>query len=472
MIFNSLTFVVFFAIVLGVHNLPLRWTVKKSNLLIASYLFYAAWNPPFVILIWISTSVDWIVARRMAAAKTKRSRKLFLLASLTTNLGMLGYFKYGTFLLENFVALLQSVGIEFTPAAPDIVLPIGISFYTFQTLSYTIDVYRGRLSPCRSRLDFALFVTYFPQLVAGPIVRASEFLPQLLEPQRPTGRVFSWGLVLLIVGLFEKVILADSVLSPVSEMVFAAPAKAGMVDAWLGVFAFAGQVFFDFSGYSTCAIGIALCFGFALPDNFRFPYSAVGFSDFWKRWHVSLSTWLRDYIYISLGGSHKGLGRTYVNAMITMLLAGLWHGAGWTFVAFGALHGFYLVMTRYVKVMIGGFKWIQTEPVRFAMGVVTFIMMCFSYAVFRATDFTGVWQLWTAMVTVSKGSMFIGLANALNVAAITMCMLLFHWHMRNRTLEDLARAAPWWLRSAVIAFMLFWLINETGGGRAFVYFQF
>lgn len=472
MIFNSLTFLVFFALVLVLHNLPLRWTFKKANLLVASYIFYAAWNPPFVLLIWISTSVDWFAARWMAAAGTQRRRKLLLVMSLVTNLGLLGFFKYGTFLLENFVALMNALGFHYAPLAPDIVLPVGISFYTFQTLSYTIDVYRRRIEPWHSRLDFALFVTFFPQLVAGPIVRASDFLPQLVEPQRPSGRVFSWGLTLLAVGLFEKMILADAILAPVTDMIFAAPAQAGMQDAWIGSLSFAAQVFFDFSGYSTCAIGVGMCLGFALPDNFRFPYCAVGFSDFWRRWHVSLSSWLRDYLYIPLGGNRKGPGRAYVNLMLTMLLGGLWHGAGWTYVVWGGLHGFYLVAERFVKSIFGSPRWVQRESSRFFLGLFTFFLLGFTWPLFRSPDFGSAWHLLKAMTVGAEDTLYVGLANSVNVAVIVLALLLWHWFMRRRTLEDVARVMPWWVRSAFIAFILFWLVNETGGGNAFIYFQF
>jgi len=469
-IFNSLTFIAFFAVVLALHNLPLRWRIKKLNLLVASYAFYAAWNPPFVILIWISTIVDWYAARWMAGATTQRKRKLLLLLSLCTNLGLLGFFKYGTFLLDNFVVLMHAFGIDYTPMAADIVLPVGISFYTFQTLSYTIDVYRRRIQPWHSSLDFAVFVTFFPQLVAGPIVRAREFLPQLVEPKRPAGHVFAWGLTLLVIGLFEKVILADRVCAPVADMVYSASAQAGMIDAWIGTLAFSAQIFFDFSGYSTCAIGVAMCFGFSLPDNFRYPYGAVGFSDFWRRWHISLSSWLRDYLYIPLGGNRKG--NVNVNLMATMLLGGLWHGAGWTFVVWGGLHGLYLIGERLVTRLFGNVGLFRTGYVRFALCLATYVLVCFTWVFFRASDFTTAREILTAMLVGGHGSLSIGLANAFDTTLLTLLILGGHWYMRDRSLEDVARGVPWWVRAGVIAFMLFWLVNETGGGRAFIYFQF
>jgi alginate O-acetyltransferase complex protein AlgI len=470
MIFNSLTFLVFFAVVLFLHNLPLRWTFKKFNLLIASYVFYAAWNPPFVILIWISTVVDWFAARWMAGASSQSKRKFFLLLSLCTNLGLLGFFKYGTFIMENFTVLLGSIGIEYVPPSSSIVLPVGISFYTFQTLSYTLDVYRGRMQPWKSPLDFALYVTFFPQLVAGPIVRATDFLPQLSVPRRPSGRVFAWGLSLLVIGLFEKVVLADGVCSPVTEIVYSNTAAAGFQDAWLGTLAFSAQIFFDFSGYSTCAIGVAMCLGFSLMDNFRYPYGAIGFSDFWRRWHISLSSWLRDYLYIPLGGNRKG--NVNVNLMMTMLLGGLWHGAGWTFVAWGGLHGAYLIGERGVLRVFGNPRWANRPMVRIALALATYVLVCFTWVFFRASDFTSAWQLITAMVVGGPGTVYVGLANAVNIAVLTVLILAVHWFMRERTLEDVVQVVPWWVRSVGLAFMLFWLINETGGGRAFIYFQF
>ena len=294
MLFNSLTFVVFFAIVLALHNASLPWKTKKVNLLIASYLFYAAWNPPFVLLLWLSTVVDWWVARRIYDTDRQSRRRALLGVSLAVNLGMLGYFNYGGFLLENWAALMSTIGVDWTAPGWDIVLPVGISFYTFQTLAYSLDVYLRRAKPADSLLDFALFVTFFPQLVAGPIVRPTQLIPQFQTPVKANRNQLLWGLGLVTLGLFEKIVIADGALAPAADAVFGADKAVPFTDAWLGTLAFAGQIFSDFAGYSTAAIGIALCLGFSLPDNFRFPYAAIGFSDFWQRWHISLSSWLRD----------------------------------------------------------------------------------------------------------------------------------------------------------------------------------
>src|SRR6516162_613606 len=234
MVFNSLTFLLFFAVVWTLHQLPFSWTIKKFNLLVAGYLFYAAWNPPFVLLLIISAVADFFLARWMSRVDGKLGRRLLLVTSLVLNLGVLGYFKYGKFLLDTFTRAVGSIGIQFQPATPDIILPLGISFYTFETISYLIDVYRGRIKAWNSFLDYALFLNFFPHLVAGPIVRASDFLPQCATPRQGTPRQMGWGFALLIVGLFEKVILADGILAPVVDKVFSAPERSSFADAWLG----------------------------------------------------------------------------------------------------------------------------------------------------------------------------------------------------------------------------------------------
>ena len=260
--------------------------------------------------------------------------------------------------------MLHALGVDFHPATPNIILPIGISFYTFETICYTIDVYLGRCKPFASFLDYALFVTFFPHLVAGPIVRAHEIVPQFerAAPRDAHTRSAS-GLFLMRLGLFEKIVLAD--IAPGAGRRTTCSARTqplGALDAWVGILAFSGQIFCDFAGYSTCAIGAALCFGFSLPDNFRFPYAAIGFSDFWRRWHISLSRWLRDYLYIPLGGNRNGEVRTHVNLMLTMLIGGLWHGASWTFVIWGGLHGFYLVVERLLaRGSCRAWPWLETD---------------------------------------------------------------------------------------------------------------
>ena len=471
MLFNSLTFLVFFGLVLAAHRLPIAWSARKLNLLLASYLFYAAWNPPFIALLWISTLTDWFVARGMVAAPTRTRRRLLLLTSLGVNLGLLAYFKYAGFVLENFIWLLAQAGVHYQPPALDIVLPLGISFYTFQTLSYSISVYRGEMQPSKSFLDYALFVTFFPQLVAGPIVRAREFLPQCLEPKRADGRQLGWGLALLVFGLFEKVVLADNLLAPTADRVFGQADAAGTLDAWVGTFAFTGQILFDFAGYSFCAVGVALCLGFVLPDNFDCPYAARGFSDFWRRWHITLSSWLRDYLYIPLGGNRRTRVRTYVNLMITMLLGGLWHGAAWHFVVWGALHGSYLALERKLR-SIRGERAASANGVSALFAYLgTFLVVAITWVFFRAEGIGDALQILRTLFAGVDGSL-VEPSRAWIVAAIIGCTLVAQIRLRDRKLEAFAARLPLWLRAAGLAAMICSLVLAPGDDRAFIYFQF
>ncbi len=473
MAFNSYTFLIFFACILLLHYAPLPWALKKSNLLLASYLFYAAWNPPFVVLLWISTVADWFIARRIAVASRQRTRRLLLVLSLLVNLGLLGFFKYAGFFLDIFSDVVGSMGIHFQPLRPDIVLPVGISFYTFQTLSYTIDVFRGKLRPWHSFLDYALYVTFFPQLVAGPIVRATTFLPQCIKPCRANAKQFGWGLSLLVIGLFEKMVVADGLMAPHVEAVYEGVSTPGMLSAWCATLAFSVQIFCDFAGYSTCAIGAAMCLGFSLPENFRYPYAAIGFSDFWQRWHITLSSWLRDYLYIPLGGNRYGDARTYFNLMMTMLIGGLWHGASWTFVFWGGLHGCYLAMERALRSKFA----LRQGPGRvgkIVLGLATFVAVCFTWVFFRSDTFGRAFSLIAAMLglTSPNAVRYFDSAALFEILTTTAAVLILHGLLRDTSLEEAAGRIPWWLRSVLLAVMLISICTMPSEDRAFIYFQF
>jgi alginate O-acetyltransferase complex protein AlgI len=471
-VFDSYSFVLFFGVVWGLDRLPLPWTVRKANLLLASYAFYAAWSPPFVLLLWLSTLIDWVAARGIASSTTAAGRRLFLLTSVVSNLGLLGFFKYGGFLTRAVADALLAVGLRYDPPAIDVVLPVGISFYTFQTLSYSIDVYRGRIPPGRSLLDFALFVSFFPQLVAGPIVRAGDFLPQCTSPRRATPNRIGWGLSLVVLGLFAKVFLADGLMAPVVDIAFQDVDRAGWVTAWTGTLAFAGQVFFDFWGYSTCAIGLAMTLGFSLPDNFLSPYAARGFSDFWRRWHVTLSTWLRDYVYIPLGGNRSGRRRAALNLMITMLVGGLWHGAAWNFVVWGGMHGAFLLAERGLRALV------PESPNRranWAPAGLTFILVCLSWVPFRADSLSDALVLLGTMLA-GRGSGWIdpaiGEVRMLSIALSITALLAVQWRLRESTLEEVVDGIPWGVRAAALAALIVAIGTASGEGRAFIYFQF
>lgn len=494
MVFNSYTFIAFFAIMLVMHNLPISWKAKKVNLLIASYIFYAAWNPPFILLLWLSTVVDFFVGRALYTQPNIHKRRLLLVVSLIGNLGMLCFFKYGGFILENFVHLTSLLGIDYHPAKPNIILPAGISFYTFTTLCYTVDMYKKKSEPVKSMLDFSLFVTFFPHLVAGPIVRPPQLVPQFETPHKATKQQLLDGLLLLSLGLFMKVVCADTLLSGPSDTVFSSGGAMGALDAWTGVLAFSGQIFFDFAGYSTSAIGVAMCLGFILPQNFSYPYAAIGFSDFWRRWHITLSSWLRDYLYIPLGGNRRGRFRTYINLMITMLIGGLWHGASWTFVAWGALHGLYLWIEKAFRdsrskvsdapandepqpvIVTASFgpPLVGKQSASFVYALLTFLLVCVTWVFFRSATFTEAWTLLRSMSgqTPPAGPPMLATINIIKVMVVIGLMLIFHWLMRNTSVLKTAAKMSWWQLGFVWSVLLILIVLSQGTSKAFIYFQF
>lgn len=471
MLFNSLGFILFLIIVLVLYYAPiLNWTSKKRMLLLASYTFYGLWNPPLIILLWISTLVDWTAGKRLAIENNNRKRKLWLLLSMLVNLGFLGFFKYGDFFLENFTAIVNSVGISFQPRPMDIILPMGISFYTFQTMSYTIDLYNRKIEPARTFLDFALYVTFFPQLVAGPIVRAKKLISQFYEPKYATVNQFLWGLFLLTIGLFQKVVLADTLLAGTSDDVFGSNTILHGLDAWTGTLAFSGQIFFDFAGYSTCAIGIALMLGIILPDNFKYPYAAIGFSDLWKRWHISLSSWLRDYLYIPLGGNRHGIIRMYVALSLTMLLGGLWHGAAWTFVVWGALHGVYLIVERMLKKIIH----IKINIYNgFFLALLTYMFVNFTWVFFRAKEFSTAKNMITSMLFLNgEGEKVLQTFDILKVFTVITILFICHWIMRNTSMKEVSLKISPTTLGVTWAILFILIVIAQGSGEQFIYFQF
>ncbi|MCB1565250.1 MAG: MBOAT family protein [Xanthomonadales bacterium] len=466
--FDSLTFVLFLALVLGGAAITRGWSGRKTLLLVASYVFYAAWSPVFTLLLAGSSVLDWLLARGIHRSARRSHRRTLLVVSLVSNLGVLALFKYGPFLHANLALLFGAFGLQLEPWRYSLVLPVGISFYTFQSLSYTIDVYRGKVAPIRSLRDFCLFVAFFPQLVAGPIVRFETFAPQLVTPRGPGAAGIATGSIWLLWGLFEKIVLADGVFAPVVD---AAWSDIGAVDATMALSAtlgFAAQIFCDFAGYSCCAIGAARCLGFSIPLNFRNPYAALGFQDFWRRWHISLSSWLRDYLYVPLGGSRHGAVATARNIMITMLLGGLWHGAGWNFVLWGAAHGLLLVFERVVTSGRGAVACATTLMSKIFWGIATLLAVILLWIPFRAPDATSAAQMMGALGG-AWGTPDFGSGLVFSVFAV---LILVQWLVRDKTIDGLLQVVPGWFLAPILAGLLVLIVMSPGDNHAFIYFQF
>ena len=464
MFFNSLAFALFLPTVVGLYWVfPPRRRVPL--LLIASYVFYGWWDVRFLSLIMLSTVVDWFVAKRLGAMPDGPRRRRWLLLSLAGNLGLLAFFKYWNFFTDSAATLLTNVGLEPNLPMLRIVLPVGISFYTFQTLSYVIDVYRRDLEPEPSLVQFALFVSFFPQLVAGPIERAKHLLPQLRA--LPTSmRQIDWaGSALLILrGLFRKVVIADGV-APLVNEVFASPGRYGSITVAAGVIAFSLQIYGDFTGYTDIARGTARLFGVDLMENFKAPYLSRGFSDFWRRWHISLSTWLRDYLYVPLGGSRGSRWRTYRNLMITMLLGGLWHGAAWGFVLWGGLHGLYLAVERWFTRDRNGATGRTALPV-----VAVFTVVTLTWIPFRSPNLSHAFEVFQALFGPFGGAQLI--AAPLVVALMGLLTLVIDKADLSGRVNPV-RDAPSLLRGiayggAMVAAIMFASVTAV----PFIYFQF
>lgn len=349
MLFNSIAFVIFFVIIYASYIL-LKRNYKMQNylLLTGSYVFYGWWNWRFLGLIFLSTFIDFFVAKALDSKRSQRRRKMLLAMSIVVNLSILGFFKYFNFFSESFTDLINIFGFQADALTLKIILPVGISFYTFQTMSYTIDVYRRKMKASKSFSNFALFVALFPQLVAGPIERAINLLPQIQKPRVIGGGQIYAAIFLIIWGYFKKVVIADNI-GPISDNIFNNYANFQGIDLLLGVLAFTVQIYCDFSAYSDIARGISKLMGFELMINFKLPYFSLNPRDFWNRWHISLSTWLKDYLYIPLGGNRRGKKNTYANLFLTMIIGGLWHGAAWNFILWGAFHGMILIAYRYLE---------------------------------------------------------------------------------------------------------------------------
>ncbi|MHC5542222.1 MBOAT family O-acyltransferase, partial [Singulisphaera rosea] len=408
MLFNSFKFLYFFAAVYALYLiLDKRW--QNRLLLVASYYFYGCWDRRFLLLILTSTVIDYACGRGMGAAGDRPGlRKTLMRVSLASNLGILFVFKYFNFFTESLHTLLMSMGIGVDPRIISVALPVGVSFYTFQSINYTMAVYRGKLRPCVDFFDFALFIAFFPQLIAGPIERAEDLLPQVEGRREIRGAMVREGLWLILLGLFKKMVLADN-MATLAGPVFDSPGTATGVGVLVGIYAFAFQIYGDFSGYSDIARGTAALMGFELMRNFRHPYFATNPSDFWRRWHVSLSGWLRDNLYIPLGGNRHGRAAMYRNLMITMLLGGIWHGASWNFVAWGLFHGILLVVYHISKGSEKTPAETSAPIVRVALVLAFFQVTCLGWILFAVRRLADVPTLLTNLFAPSRAGDAAGL---------------------------------------------------------------
>jgi D-alanyl-lipoteichoic acid acyltransferase DltB (MBOAT superfamily) len=479
LLFNSFEFLVFFPLVAMLYfALPHR--ARWGLLLIASYVFYMWWEPAYALLILASTCVDYVAALRMGATHDPTRRRICLFASLGVNLGLLFSFKYFNFFNASLRAAFDGLGLPYGVPALDVLLPVGISFYTFQTLSYTIDVYRGARAPERHFGVFALYVSFFTQLVAGPIERSTHLLPQFRVPKRFDAKRVTSGLVLMGWGFFKKLVIADR-LALVVDAVYAEPGTFYGPPVWIATYFFAFQIYCDFSGYSDIAVGGARVLGFDLMRNFERPYAARSIQDFWRRWHVSLTSWFRDYLYIPLGGNAPGFWVR--NIVIVFLLSGLWHGANWTFVVWGAMHAGYLlvgVTTRGIRDHLARVVGLERLPrLRAALQVlVTFHLVLLAWVFFRAQNLGDAWAILESMVNFDLASKRTWVSRVVDGFDLFGCALaiivmeLAQWHSR-RSDQTSFEHWPVWLRwpayqALALAIILFGIFNRS----EFIYFQF
>ena len=469
MLFNSIEYLIFLPIVFITYWL-LKSSYKKQNvlLLISSYVFYGWWDYRFLSLIIFSSFLDYFVGQKIEAAQGQKSKKRWLLVSLCSNLGLLAVFKYYNFFADSFASTMSLVGWEVNDLTLNIILPVGISFYTFQTLSYSIDIYRGQIKACRDIVSFFTFVSLFPQLVAGPIERASNLIPQIMNNRHLNSTLIKTGLFQIFIGLFRKVAIADN-LGIYVDSVYANQDIHNGTTLLVATVFYAFQIYFDFSGYSDIAIGSAKLFGFNFNRNFNFPYFSRTLTEFWRRWHMSLSFWLRDYLYISLGGNRKGIVITYRNLMLTMLLGGLWHGSSWNFVIWGAIHGLFLSLEKYT------FSALKIKTFNAFGYIYTFIVVLIAWVFFRAVDFDTASSIIGKWFTFDFGSLFIGNLNTFvnSLLLLSFGLLIDLRIFRSKTpLEDYGTKFSAVKLSIIVSVIILMLCLFYSTAENFIYFQF
>jgi len=477
MLFHTAQYGVFLAVVLGLSGLLVRHRrAREAMLLLASWIFYAAWNIKYLGLILFSTVLDYVIGAEIHRSDNPRNRKTLLSISIVGNLGVLAIFKYYGFFADNLIALLGLFGLQPSVPSLNVILPVGISFYTFQSMSYTIDIYRGQLEPRKSLMEFALFVAFFPQLVAGPIVRAREFLPQLDRAPGATKRQTGTGIYLILKGLIKKVLIGDILAVYLVDPVFANPAGYGALAIAAAIYGFKFQIYTDFSGYSDIAIGTGRLLGYEFPINFRAPFKAATITDYWRRWHITMGSWFRDYVFFPLGGSRGGLARTCINTFLTFALVGLWHGAAWTFVLWGCYHGVLLTLSIIKRQVVTGIRpntptgpesW--TPAGLFLRVSLMFHLTMLGGLIFRSPDLTTtaemITRMWHRLPGPSVDPRIVGLI------ALAFCLHFVPETWKEYLEDRFANLNPL-LQGAAIAVVIALLVTIAGQTQPYYYFQF
>lgn len=465
MLFNSIAFIIFFPAVFLIYWLTPNKKCRFQNiiLLLSSYVFYGWWDWRFLSLIAFSSIVDYLIGLAIVSKKRKKS---FLILSVVINLGLLGVFKYFNFFIDSWINLWSLLGYEMSISTVNIILPVGISFYTFQTMSYTIDIYRGRMLPTKDFIAFATYISLFPQLVAGPIERASNLLPQILNRRSWDNNLFKEGILQISVGFFRKVIVADNI-GTLIDGVYNNPEIYNSSTLIIAILLYSFQIYFDFSGYSDIAIGTAKLLGFRFMQNFNLPYFSSSITEFWRRWHISLSTWLRDYLYIPLGGNREGITKQYRNLFLTMLLGGLWHGSSWNFVVWGAIHGIFLSVE----------KWMNLVPVNYRLinNILVFISVSLVWIFFRSISFEDSALIFQKIFSLDYGEPFIGNIMIFTTALYGLFLALsfdIYLFVKGVTLEKLGSVISDIKLVCIVTFITVNIILFHSSANNFIYFQF
>jgi len=473
MLFNSAHFAIFFPIIFLLYWLIPNNRVKLQNILlfISSYFFYACWDWRFLFLLIFSTLLDYFTGIQMSNSKNQDQKKIWFLISVITNLSFLGFFKYYNFFIESFISLSTKLGFHANPHTLKIILPVGISFYTLHGLSYVIDIYRDRIKAENNFIDYAVFVSFFPLLVAGPIERATHLLPQVKSKRIFSNSRFNEGILQITIGLFRKIVIADS-LAIYVDWVYREPNIFNSSSLILAAIFYAFQIYYDFAGYSDIAIGTGKLLGFDLLQNFNLPYFATSITEFWRKWHMSLSYWLRDYLYIELGGNRNGKLKTYRNLLLTMLIGGLWHGSNWTFVVWGGLHGLFLCIEKYVRPN-SYYKFLK--KISYLGYIYTFVLVSFAFIYFRSPD------IQTANVMVGRilsGNYQLPIISDYNAMLITIVVLMigftFDLYLRitNQSIEYLGSKIKFSSMIFLISFTIMLMVLFFANSTNFIYFQF